>query len=70
MNYSKMQDIADKHNLGRIDWVEKIALNTGKPMEVGYVFVEKQRVLFCKKGWSNQDFYLCNEFRDLKASDD
>jgi hypothetical protein len=50
MNYSEMQSIADSHNLGQIDWVEKIALNTGKPMEVGYVFVEKQRVLFCKKG--------------------
>lgn len=65
MNYSEMQAIANKHGLGQIDWVEKIALNTGKPMEVGYVFVDKRRTLFCKKGWLNQDFYLCNEFREL-----
>ena len=65
MNYTEMQELADKHSLGKIDWVEKIAINTGKPLEVGYVFVNKTRVLFCKKGWSDRDFYLCNEFRSL-----
>lgn len=65
-NYAEMQSIANKHQLGQIDWVEKIALNTGKPLEVGYVFVNKQRTLFCKRGYSQQDFYLCNEFRGLE----
>jgi len=64
-NYNEMQDIANKNNLGLIDWVEKIALNTGKPMEVGYVFVNGTKTLFCKKGSFNKDFYLCNEFREL-----
>ncbi len=68
MNYNEMQEIAYKHNLGKIDWVEKIPLNStsGKPMEVGYVFVNKQRELFCKKSWHQQDFYLCNGFAELK----
>lgn len=67
-NYNEMQDIADDNNLGRIEWVEKIPLNStnGKPMEVGYVFVENERMLFCKKSWSQKDFYLCNDFAKLK----
>jgi hypothetical protein len=69
MNHKEAQDIADKHNLGQIDFVQKIALNTGKPMEVGYVFVNGSRVLFCKKGWSNAGFYLCNEFRKLDGTE-
>jgi len=67
MNYNKMQEIANNHGLGQIDWVEKTALNTGRPMEVGYVFIDKHRVLFCKKGHLNQDFYLCNEFRKFEG---
>ena len=65
MNHKEIQDIAYNNSLGKIEFVEKIALNTGKPMEVGYVFVLGQRSLFCKKGWSNEGFYLCNEFREL-----
>ncbi len=66
MNYSEMQDIASRNNFGSIDWVQKIAVNTGNPLEVGYVFIDGQRALFCKKSWSQQNFYLCNEFRELK----
>lgn len=64
MNHNQMQQIANEHNLGTINWVEKIALNTGKPMEVGYVYVDRQRELFCKRS-QNSDFYLCNQFREL-----
>lgn len=64
MNHNEMQQIADKHNLGNIWFVEKIALNTGKPMEVGYVYVDGQKELFCKRS-HNTEFYLCNRFREL-----
>ena len=67
MNYSQMQQIADDHKLGNIQWESKIAINTGRPLEVGYVFVNGQRQLFCKKPSSNQEFYLCNEFRDIAS---
>lgn len=63
-----MQQIANDHNLGNIQWVEKIALNTGNPIEVGYIYVNGVRELFCKRSCSrfyNTDFYLCNQFREL-----
>ena len=66
MNQYDMQEIANKHNLGRIDFVEKIALNTGKPMVVGYVYVDNSRELFCKYSKLENSFYLCNQFRELK----
>lgn len=65
-NYDDMQEIANKHKLGYIDWVEKIALNTGKPMEVGYVYLNGKRQLFCKYSRFEGGFYLCNEFRELE----
>jgi hypothetical protein len=64
MNYDEMQDIAAANNLGNIQFVEKIALNTGRPMEVGYVWVNGHRELFCKRS-QNTEFYLCNEYRTL-----
>jgi len=67
MNYESMQTLAHKHNLGHIHWEEKIPLNStnGKPMEVGYVFVNGERALFCKKSWSQENFRLCNDFAKL-----
>ena len=65
-NYDDMQDIATEHKLGYIDWVEKIALNTGKPMEVGYVYPNGRRELFCKYSPLKGCFYLCNQFRELE----
>lgn len=66
MNYDEMQTLAIQHNLGAIHWQSKIASNTGNVMEVGYVFVDDEKLLFCKKGYLNDSFYLCNEFRTLK----
>lgn len=60
-----MQQIADDHKLGNIYWESKIALNTGKPFEVGYIFVNGSKELFCKKQSFQENFYLCNEFREL-----
>jgi hypothetical protein len=61
MNYNKMQELATKNNFGYIQWEEKIALNTGKPMEVGYVWIDGYRELFCKRSM-NTEFRLCNQF--------
>lgn len=64
--YSKdeAQQIANDNNLGNITWVEKIALNTGKLFEVGYVYSNSTRELFCKLS-KGEGFYLCNQFREL-----
>lgn len=64
-DHNAMQSIAYKHNLGQIEWVEKIALNTGKPMEVGYIRKNGSRQLFCKSSSFQGGFYLCNDFRGL-----
>ena len=66
-SFEGLQKLADKHNLGRIHWDEKIPLNStsGKPMTVGYVFKDKQRVLFCKRSFHEQEFRLYNEFEGL-----
>ncbi|NDB86609.1 MAG: hypothetical protein EB127_28535 [Alphaproteobacteria bacterium] len=65
MNYSEMQKIANDNNLGEVYFEERIAINTGKPFEVGYVYVNNYKTLFCKKQSFQKDFYLCNEFRSL-----
>jgi hypothetical protein len=41
-----------------------IAQNTGKPFEVGYVFCDGRRQLFCKYSVFG-GFKLCNEFEEL-----
>ena len=61
MNHSEMQELAVRNNFGRIQWEEKIARNDGKPMEVGYVWIDGYRELFCKRGM-NTEFRLCNQF--------
>lgn len=62
--YDEMQQIASDNNLGQIQWEEKIAINTGRLIEVGYVWVNKHRELFCKRS-GNEMFHLCNEYRKL-----
>lgn len=64
MDYEQLQFIADMHGLGRIHFQFNVAQNTGKQFEVGYISVDKRRVLFCKRqSNSNPDqFYLCNEY--------
>ena len=64
MNHNEMQKIATANNLGTIDFVSKYALNTGRPMEVGYVWVNGYRELFCKRS-ENTQFRLCNEYANL-----
>jgi hypothetical protein len=65
MNHNEMQEIATANNLGFIQFEEKIALNTGRPMEVGYVWVNGHRELFCKRSM-DRDFYLCNDYAKLR----
>ena len=65
MNYNYMQTIADKHNLGKVFFETRMAINTGNPIEVGYVYVNGMRELFCKKQSHQKDFYLCNDFNKL-----
>jgi hypothetical protein len=69
MNYEEAQKIAWEHNLGNIDWQEKIALNTGNKFEVGYVYVNGMRELFCKCQSYSNSFYLCNEYRKLNGTE-
>jgi hypothetical protein len=64
MNHDEMQKIATANNLGFIQFDVKIALNTGRPMEVGYVWVNGHRELFCKRS-QNREFYLCNDYAKL-----
>ena len=64
MNHDEMQKIATKNNLGFIQFEVKIALNTGKPIEVGYVWVNGHRELFCKRTM-DRDFFLCNDYGKL-----
>lgn len=69
MDCFEIEALAEDHDFGRVHWESKIALNTGKPMEVGYVFINGQRLLFCKKGSINPGFYLCNDFRRINGTD-
>ena len=57
------------HNLylGNVRFECRVATNTGRLMEVGYVLIpEYGEKLFCKRqSTSDEDgFYLCNEFRE------
>lgn len=64
MNHDEMQKIADENNLGTIEFVTKIALNTHRPMEVGYVWDKEGRSLFCKRS-EHTNFRLCNDYAKL-----
>lgn len=66
MTKEEAQDIADFYGLGAVQFQYRIALNTGKEFEVGYIFSDNGKELFCKcQSRSMGDFYLCNEFRQL-----
>jgi len=65
-SWDECQDIATNHNLGKVHWQERIAQNSGKPFEVGYVYVNNCKELFCKKQSFQEKFYLCNDFSELK----
>jgi len=69
MNKDQLQQIARANNLGGVWFEWRVAINTGKYFEVGYVYHEDgSRELFCKRQSSStvDDFYLCNEYRKLE----
>lgn len=67
MNYKEMQAIATANGLGRIRWRASIALNTGKPVQSGYVVINGIEELFCKQSSKEKDkFQLCEPVRNLK----
>jgi len=65
MTHEEAQRTAEEKGLGGVHFQFNVAQNTGKEFEVGYVYRDGRRVLFCKRqSWSAPDaFYLCNEFR-------
>jgi DUF917 family protein len=67
MTHERAQDIATHNGLGEVHFQFNIAKNTGKEFEVGYVNVKGMRELFCKRQSYSlvNEFYLCNEFREL-----
>jgi hypothetical protein len=67
MTHEKAQEIATHNGLGEVHFQFNIARNTGKEFEVGYVVVQGQQVLFCKRQSYSlvNEFYLCNEFRGM-----
>jgi hypothetical protein len=71
MDYAELQEIATKHGLGQVHFQYNIAVNTGREFEVGYIFQNKKRVLFAKRGHNTSPdaFYLCNEFSELSDKD-
>ena len=67
MNHHEVQSIAEMAGFGPVSFEIRTALNTGKPIEVGYVGVKGKRVLFCKRSM-NGDFRFCNQFSSLEGS--
>jgi hypothetical protein len=67
MNHKEVQEIAIKHGFGEVYFQFNIAINTGKEFEVGYIYKDKRRHLFCKRGVSSSPdaFYLCNDFEQF-----
>lgn len=64
-----LQLLANKAGLGQIHFQFNVAKNgSHREFEVGYVFPKGQQTLFCKRqpGTSEEEFYTCNEFRNLK----
>ena len=64
-SHSEIESIASRHNLGSVHFQFNLAQNTGRYFEVGYVFVDGRRNLFCKTTPLAEGFYLCNDFSKL-----
>lgn len=64
MTRTEAQAKADSKKLGMIHFQFNTSRNGGRQFEVGYVFIEGRRELFCKRqpGTEENEFYLCNEF--------
>lgn len=72
MNHKEIEEIAAQNNLGTVYFQFNVAKNgTHSQFEVGYVTVNGQRELFCKRNSnSNPDqFYLCNQFGALNLKE-
>jgi hypothetical protein len=67
MDHNQIQELATKHNLGRVHFQFNVAQNTGKEFEVGYISLNGSRALFCKRSsnTNHDQFHLCNEYREL-----
>ncbi len=65
LTYQDVRDIANSNNLGQVHFEQRVAVNTGKHFEAGYVFVNHYKELFCKQRSGTDVFYLCNDFRSL-----
>ena len=65
LDVKQIKSVARDNNLGEVYFQEKIALNTGKLFEVGYVYVNGCKELFCKRSSNKNVFFLCNEFEKL-----
>ena len=66
-NKEKMIQIAEKFGFGEIEFKTRRALNTGGIFQVGYVYVDGHKELFCKNQRSQGEWYLCNQFRELSV---
>lgn len=62
MTYREVESIASEKGYGKVYFEYRTALNTGKEFEVGYVYIDHKKRLFCKCQSNSDDFYLCNEF--------
>jgi hypothetical protein len=66
-----VKQIAEENWLGRVQFTTKTAANTGREMQVAYVFPDPPGSgpqLFAKAS-RNSGFCLCNEFRSLAPND-
>lgn len=66
-NTAEICCIAINAKLGTVYFEDKACLKTGKPFEVGYVFRNHKKELFCKRNsWDEPGFYyLCNDHEKL-----
>lgn len=69
MTREEAQREASTRGLGGVHFQFNVARNTGREFEVGYVFRDGERVLFCKRqsGTASDALYLCNEFRQTTS---
>lgn len=69
MNREQLLTIAREHGFGNIHFQFNVSKNGGREFEVGYVKINNSMELFCKRqpNTSDDQFYLCNEFRKLKV---
>lgn len=62
----EIKQIAKNNDLGEVRFEERLAQNTGRMMQVAYVFDdEKQKHLFAKWTSFGEGFFLCNDYAQL-----